>query len=346
MPASPATCPACGKPGAWHPARRALACPACDTIIDAGPLATGAVEAFEFLPLLRDRPDSGRDWQPGATRVACGACGTTLDYPAYLAGRNCAACGSPTLVPCDATGAPVHPGSVVPFGLTEGEARDCLAAWLEKHRPIGSRTRLVVDRVRAVYLPCWSFSARVRVPWRAERQRTKRDGETERESIDGVVDLAFDDEVTVAAASVPRDLLERIDAVSASNLVPYDTRYLAGYDVELYAVNLWDAWDAVDARLQERTDTSVRRAAGRGAIDLETWPEWSGQRCRHVLAPVYAIDYRFAGRTETALVNGASGAVGARTPPDPIAMARAVVVLLAILGGLGWLVVTIIRWLL
>jgi hypothetical protein len=90
----------------------------------------------------------------------------------------------------------------------------------------------------------------------------------------------------------------------------------------------------------------VRSAAGRGAIDVETWPEWSGQRCRHVLAPVYVVDYRFAGRQETALINGASGLVGAPKPPDPIAMVRGVVVLLAIVGGLGWLLVTLVRFLL
>ena len=50
--------------------------------------------------------------------AACGVCGSTLDYPAYLAGRNCEACGSPALVPCDATGAPVHPGGLVPFADT------------------------------------------------------------------------------------------------------------------------------------------------------------------------------------------------------------------------------------
>jgi hypothetical protein len=35
-----------------------------------------------------------------------------------------------------------------------------------------------------------------------------------------------------------------------------------------------------------------------------------------------------------------------RQPPDPLALVRAVVVLLAIVGGLGWLAVTLVRWVL
>jgi DNA-directed RNA polymerase subunit RPC12/RpoP len=163
---APLACRACGRHGTWDPARQTLACQSCGTAIDAGPAASGPAECFEFIPLLRDRPDSGRDWQPGATLVRCRTCGAPMDYPAYLAGRNCEACGSPTLVPCDATGAPVHPSGVVPFALTEAGARDAFAGWMATRRPIGSRRRAAIETMRAVYLPCWTFSAKVRVSCR------------------------------------------------------------------------------------------------------------------------------------------------------------------------------------
>ena len=338
-------CPACGKPGTWDPARQALACPSCGTAIDAGQASTGPVPAFAFLPLLRDRPDSGRDWRPGATRVRCGTCGATMEYPAYLAGRNCEACGSPALVPCDATGAPVHPSAVVPFAITEADAREHLDAWLRARRPLGSRRRATVDRVRAVYVPCWSFSASVRVPWRAEERRTDKDGNTEQRAIDGVEELAFDDEFVVAAASVPAKLLRRIAPAPASDLVPFDPRYVAGYEVEVYAVNLWDAWDAADARFQKDTDRTVRASAGSGAIGLETWPEWSGHSCRQVLVPVYVVDYRFGDVACTAVVNGRTGQVDGTSPPDWMIRALAFLGAVALLAAAALLVLRAIRWL-
>ena len=338
-------CPACAGQGIWHAGRQIVACRSCDTAIDAPAVPPGPVETFEFLPLLRDRPDSGRDWHPGATRVRCATCGTSMEYPVYLAGRNCEGCGSPALVPCDATGAPVHPSGVVPFALSEGEARDRLATWFADHRPTASRRRMQTETVRGVYVPGWTFSARVRIPWRAERLKTKRDGDTEREPISGVADVTVDDHYVPAARSVPADLLARVDPFDAAELVPYDARYLAGYDVEVYAVNLWEAWDAADAYLQRRVDGAVRADAGRDATGMETWPEWSGQRCRHVLVPVYLVDYAFGGERYAAVVNGRTGRIEGRFPKDPIAIARALVVFLGLLAGLVWLLIVAARWL-
>jgi hypothetical protein len=342
---SPFDCVACGAHGTWHPGRQAVVCPACGTAIETAGGVPAAPEAFEFLHLLRDRPDSGRDWQPGATRVRCDACGTQMDYPAYLAGRDCEGCGSPALIPCDETGAPVHPSGIVPFLLTEPEARERVAAWLEKQRPTGSRRRFAIDTMRALYVPGWTFSARARVPWRAERLRTNRKGETERESIDGVVDVTIDHDFVPATASVPADLLAQADPFDAADLVAYDPRYLAGYEVEVYAVNLWDAWDASDARMQRRVDSAVRADAGRDAGGLETWPEWSGQRCQHVLVPVYAVTYTYGGQRYDAIVNGRAGWVKGRTPRDPLGCLISIVVLLGILGGLVVLVILAVRWL-
>jgi DNA-directed RNA polymerase subunit RPC12/RpoP len=349
--AAPATpgasyrCPSCGGHGRWHPGRQAVACHSCGTTIDAGPAPANAVERFAFMPLLRDRPDSGRDWLPGATRVRCTACGAAMDYPAYLAGRNCEACSSPALVASDATGAPVHPSGVVPFAVTDGEARDHLVAWIATKRPFGRARGVVVEAVRAVYVPCWAFSARVRVPWRALWQKKEHDGSVKAVPIDGVEELTFDDEVAPASTSVPADALRDLEPVPAEDLRPYDPRYLAGYEVELYAVNLWDAWDSVDRHLQRRVDEAVRFSAGRNATDVETWPEWRDQRCCHVLVPVHAVRYAFRGKPYQAFVHGRSGAVAGRHPDDPVALLIGALILLGFAAAIVLLAILAVRWL-
>lgn len=69
-------------------------------------------------------------------------------------------------------------------------------------------------------MPVWTFSARVRVPWRAERLRTNRDGETDRESISGVAEVTIDDDFVPATASVAADLPAKIDPFDAADLGP------------------------------------------------------------------------------------------------------------------------------
>jgi hypothetical protein len=299
---SPLDCATCGAHGTWHPARQAVVCPRCDATIDGVDTAGGAVESFEFLPLLRDRPDSGGDWQP------------------------------------------VHPSGVAPFAIGAGDVRERFDAWLDAKRTFGLRRNgFAVDTVRAVYLPCWMFSARARVPWRGEIQKKDRKGQYEPHPIDGVVEETFDDVLVPASGSTPNEQLHRIEPFPVEDLRAYDTRYLAGYEVEACGVDLRNAWDAADARMQEKVDDALRQSAGVSPSALETWPEWSGHRCRHVLVPVYAIDYAYRGVRHCALVNGRTGQTAGRLPKDPLAMATGILILLAILAALAAAIVGLLK---
>ncbi len=121
-------CATCGDQAVWHAGRQEVVCPSCGTTVATRPEAAGPVTSFAVLPRLRDRPSSGRDWQAVATRVRCTACNAIMEYGAGVAGRNCDACASPALMPSDETGAPVSPSGVLPFRITESDARTRLPA--------------------------------------------------------------------------------------------------------------------------------------------------------------------------------------------------------------------------
>jgi hypothetical protein len=247
---------------------------------------------------------------------------------------------------------PVAPTGVAPFAIGEGDARERFAAWAAQKRPIGSRRRAAITAVRAVYVPCWSFSARVRVPWRAMKLKTKhkrwdRENDSSFESvpIDGVVDLAFDDELVPASDAAPADLVAKLEPAPAADLIPCPPGAAADPLLAACTVSLRQAWDQVDARLQSHVERAVRGDAGLTATDLESWPEWSEQRCRLVLAPVFVVDYAFGGTPFVAVVHGRTGAVAGQKPPDWIARVLAAGVVLAVLAGLLWVVLAILRWL-
>src|SRR5262245_12254133 len=159
---------------------------------------TGPIDCFALLPRLGDRPDSGRDWQPRATHLRCRACQSLVAYDAHIVGRTCEACGTPGLVPSDETGVPVTPSGILPFRVGEADARTKVTEWL---RSKGCRNA-AVETSRAVYVPCWVFNASVSCRWRGEKERTDRDGRSERIAIDGVVERAFDDYVVPASRSI------------------------------------------------------------------------------------------------------------------------------------------------
>ena len=324
-------CLSCGGRGAWNAGRQELVCQSCGSAIEAPRESAAAIDRFLLLPRLRDSPDSGRDWQPRATHLRCRSCQSLIAYTEQIVGRSCEACGTPALVPCDISGAPVSPSGVLPFRITEADARVAVAEWLSS-RVRGRRP--AIDTIRAVYVPSWIFSANVSCRWRGEIQRTNRDGNSERIGIDGIVERTFEEMLIPAAASVPPKLLESIGPFPLADMHPFDSHYVAGSTVEVYARNMWDAWDDASARMQRELDAALRRDSRCPPSQLETWPEWREQRCAHVLVPVYIATYRHRKETYQAVVNGASAKVGGTSPGDLLVALAVLAVLLAVVGGI------------
>jgi hypothetical protein len=304
--------------------------------------APGPVARFAFIALLRDRPDSGRDWRPTATEVRCTTCLAVSTCDAAVVGRLCEACGAPTLIPCDATGAPITPGGVLPFRIDPAEARETLAKWITGQSVLRRRKqRASLDDVTAVYLPCWTFSAHFHCRWRGEAE--VRDGDDrKRVGIDGVVDLDFSDIVIPAAAALDAPLWAKIEPFPVEDVVPMDARYLPGFAVETYAVNLWEAWDAAHARMEQDARRALKQDAKDNVSTLEEWPKWTEERCQQVLVPVYRATYRHRGKPYEVVMNGYTGKVDGTRPWDPIVDTLVLVLTIAIpigvIAALVWLV--------
>lgn len=335
-------CPACGEHGIWQPAKQHVACRSCHSVIPVAAAPSDPVAGFAFIALLRDRPDSGRDWQPIATEVRCTTCLAVSTYDAQVVGRLCEACGAPTLIPCDATGAPVSPGALLPFRISPEDAREQLAQWIKGQGVLRRRRQAAsFDNVSALYLPCWTFSAHYHCAWRGEAE--VRDGDTRRRfAIDGTVELDFADVIIPASTTVPEAMWEKVEPFPLSELIPFDARYLAGFTVETYAVNMWDAWDAASAKMHKEADQALKRDSRDNVAALETWPKWTAERCKHVLLPLYRATYRHRGDTYEVVINGYTGKIDGTRPWDPIVDTLVLVLIIAVplgvIAALVWLV--------
>jgi hypothetical protein len=336
-------CENCGGLGTWHPARLALVCPSCGTVVVLPPESWGPVLGFPLLPSLRDRPDSGRDWRPQATHLLCRSCHSVVRYSGHVVGRNCDACGAPALMPCDGSGAPVVPEGVLPFRITLDAARQAVTEWLGSHRMLRRRGVAVIDTAETLYLPYWAFTARVQCRWRGEVQRTNRQGETRRIGIDGEVDRAFDDYLEPASGSALATLLRSVEPFPMADVRPYDERYLAGSTVETYNINMWDGWDRASARMHQQLNDELERDSKCSPDALETWPKWSGEQCTHLLVPAYVITYQHRGQRYQTVVNGWTARVAGTAPRDVLVEILSGVILLTVALGLIYAAFRVIR---
>lgn len=321
-------CGSCGGHGTWHAGRQDVVCASCGAAVPLPPAPAGSVDRVDIVPLLRDRANSGRDWQPTATNVRCATCQAVTRLEAGVAAARCQSCGAASLVVIDQSGAPISPAGVVPFALSEADAREAVRRWIaERVRLDIGRARTAAIDLRPVYLPWWDFFAHVNCPWRMETERRGQDGTVERIVKEGTVDL--DLEEPLPGVRSPLDaLLTKAADWNLASARPFDARYLAGATVEHYTVNLWDGWDAAHARMQGRLEKALRADAGNWLLVPEHgWAWWSRESARLVLVPVFVGSCVVRGQDTPVVVNGATGVVAGHWPWSTAAVLRGVVVL-------------------
>ncbi len=328
------SCAACGARAEWDPRRQALVCSFCGTIapheIDTD---TGKVKEIDLVSTLRELPGELRGWQAPKRSVRCKSCRAISVFDPETVGRNCDFCGSPELVDYQEIKAPIRPQSVLPFRIEEGRVRDAVRGWLKGRwfAPRSLARGSLIDSVRGVYLPYWTFDARVDCRWTADSgtyyttQQTSRDSRgrsvTRRvrrvrwRPASGRLHHVFDDEPVPGSKGIDSGLLRRIEPFPTGDALPYDTALLSGFVVEHYQVVLFEAADrARKAMLSRLAELCAAEVPGDTHRNLRIDPEFSGQTFKHMLVPVWLLTYDHGRTSYQILVNGVTGEIAGRYP--------------------------------
>jgi hypothetical protein len=327
-------CPACGAPAEWNPAKQKLICPFCGTEspyrIDR---ETGKVEELDLATALRELPDDERGWLAAKRSVRCQSCKAVMVFDEGRVGQNCEFCGSPALVPYDEIKAPIRPRSLLPFTIGRPQIVDSLKRWLRSRwfAPGRLARSALVDTVRSLYIPYWTFDAAAHCPWEAEaghyyyvpvttrdakgRAVVRQERRVRWEPASGVVDHVFDDEPVPGTHGIPMPLLRQIEPFPTADLVPYDTAFLAGHVVEHYQVVLFDAAERSKAQMHDALERmAAAQVPGDTHRNLRVFPQFTRETFKHILVPVWLLTYTFGAKTFQVVVNGFTGAIAGKYP--------------------------------
>jgi hypothetical protein len=350
-------CPACGGESTWNPAKQRLLCPFCGTESPAKEDPSGAIVEHDLVGALRGIGDEARGWPADKRQVKCQSCNAISILDPERQAQNCAFCGSAQLVPYEETKPAFRPQSVLPFKLSEGEARDRIRAWYGKLwlAPSALAKRALTDTVRGIYLPYWTFDARVDAQWTAEaghyyyttetyeqggRTQTRQVRHVRWEPAAGRLQHVFDDDLVCASVGIHADLLRGIEPFPTNELKHYDAGFVAGWIVERYQIDLiaaaQRAREAMDAKLQT---LSAQQVPGDTFRNLSVRADYSAQTFKHILAPVWFLSYTYGARVFQCAINGVNGAIRGEYPKSPwkialLVLAILIVVVFAVsLGG-------------
>lgn len=345
-------CPACGAQAEWNPGKRSLVCPFCGTVSPYEIKAdTGQIQEIDLVRALREMPDDQRGWKADRRSIQCQSCKAVMVYDANRVGQNCEFCGSPALVAYEEIKSPITPQSLLPFKITTSDVRDNIKRWIagKWFAPGVLKKRALVDQLKGLYIPYWTFDAQVHCPWEAEagyhyyvsetyrdnqgKSQTRQVQKTRWEHAQGQIDHFFDDEPVPGTHGIDLGLLKGVEPFPTKELVPYDTAYLSGHVVEHYQVVLVDAAKQSRASMHRQLESLCgAQVPGDTYRNLRISPTYSSETFKHILVPVWLLTYTFGKKTFQVVANGYTGVMSGQYPKSFWKIAFVVLVVLTLIA--------------
>ncbi len=337
------TCPACGGEAQWHPGKQTLVCPFCGTESPATLEVQGTatvIREHDLAAALRGIPDEARGWQADKTSVQCQSCKAISVFDPSKVSQRCEFCGSTALVPYEQVKDAFRPESVLPLKIAEPQARDLIRAWYRRQWLAPNRFALkaLTDTVKGIYLPYWTFDAKAYARWTAESgtyYHTRENGKPVRRvrwtPAAGELSHTFDDDLVCASRGVDEGRLRKVEPFPVEGLRAYDARYLSGWTVERYQIDLV----AAATRSRQQMEATLHELCGREVPgdthrNLVVNATFTNQTFKHILAPVWLLTYVYGRHSYQVVVNGVTGSIAGSRPWSWIKVTLLVIVAIII----------------
>jgi predicted RNA-binding Zn-ribbon protein involved in translation (DUF1610 family) len=334
-------CPACGT------ANPDFQAPVTSTAAASAP--TEVVEA-EIVEKLEEQE------VPEQKHFRCETCGaevaTDPDQRSYI----CPFCDSTYVVelPARETGRQ-QPEFVIGFAITPEEAHAKFKAWLADngwYRPGDLKTSAVLDKIKGVYLPFWSFSMRADSNWQASigehwyrtetytttdskgntTTHTRQVQETEWYPLAGRHHHYYSGYLVSGSKGLPQDQALRVQPYQLPALKRYAPWFLAGWFAEEYSVQRDQALELSQQEFHRREQSNVAAflpGDTHRSLILET--RFSHVNSDLCLLPMYIASYKYQDKLYRFLLNGQTGRMAGDKPISWQRIAILVAVIVSVL---------------
>jgi LSD1 subclass zinc finger protein len=352
-------CTSCGAKLAFKPGSDRLGCPYCGTT-NVIPESSDTIEELDFEQFLEDIERHAETVTQSA--VKCTNCGAEQTLPPAISIGSCTFCHAPLVSKSYALRL-IKPKAVAPFAIDRGQAQETFRKWIGSLWLAPGKLKTYAksdDGLRGIYIPYWTYDCSSATDYQGRRGDNYYDEEVvwvkdsngqdvqQRRQVQkinwtpaaGHVQLRHDDVVVLASRSFPPELKAPLSGWRLTELKPYQAEYVAGFQVEGYALGLKDGFVAAQPAINAEIASAIRRDIGGDHQQiLTTRVAHSDVTFKHVLLPLWVSSYVYKGRTFRFMINGQTGQVTGEWPKSPwkilglVALALVVIGILFSLGG-------------
>lgn len=326
-------CINCGAELTYKPGSSEVSCEYCgyeETIEE-----TSTFEELELYPYLEKMGSQSHTQE--ISMLHCKSCGANQHIEENYKSLHCVYCSQPLIIEDAHNEEWILPGAVLPFQLDQQKSYQVFKKWVNGlwFAPNNlKKAALDPQRTKGLYVPYWTFDAQLYARYRGEQgtyyyetehytttengksvSKTRQVRKTRWRSASGNVNGFVDDTLISASKQRNNQIPEKIAHWNLKALVPFNSKYLAGYITEKYTLPLTDG--------HRKSKNEAERIATRWAkqdiggdtqrvhqIDVQL----SEETFKHILLPVFISSYQYNGQSYKFFINGQTGAISGKRP--------------------------------
>jgi len=342
-------CKNCAAKLSFKPGTTSLTCEYCgaDNPIE---VKSEPIEEIDFLSFIENKAQEAPTMQ--VSTVKCEACGAQTTFNPSIVSDSCAFCGNNIVIKGGTTQNIIKPKSLLPFAIEQKQGVELFKKWLGGlwFAPSNLKKYARQDgRLTGIYVPYWTYDSDTRTYYTGEQgiDRTEtyeENGQTRTRtvtdwySVSGNVSRAFDDVMVVASNSLPMKHVDGLEPWDLNNLISFDERFLSGFKAESYQVDVKSGFEVAKGKMEVVIRQDVRADIGgdKQRIDsIDT--SYNDITFKHILLPIWISAYKYNNKVYRFLVNGRTGEVKGERPWSWIKITLAIILVLAIIGGIVYL---------
>ncbi|MBA3479143.1 MAG: zinc ribbon domain-containing protein, partial [Lautropia sp.] len=123
---------------------------------------------------------------------------------------------------------------------------------------------------------------------------------------------------------------------TVTDLKPYSAEFVRGWTVERYRIDLHQAQALNEQEMQEKLRAlCAQQVPGDTLRNLEVEASYQGRTFKHILVPVWLVNYTYGRRTFQIVANGYTGAIAGEQPYSWVKITLAVILGLIVLAILS-----------
>ena len=344
-------CKNCAAPVTFQPGTQGTTCGYCGTYneISVSAEERHAASSQSSFNNYRDVDDS----QKFTVQVLkCNSCGASASYNNNTSATTCAFCAAPLVVKGGTTASIIKPKAMIPFVVTQLKALEEFRKYAKKQFFAPNDFRNMTkhtENLFGMYIPYWTYDALVHSKYEGEQgidyqttetytavengqnvTKTRTVTKTRWHDVVGEVRNTFDDITVIATKSLPTKQANSLNPWNYKALVPYNDAYIAGFNAEMYNINIEQGLSDAYELMKPQIEQSIRHDIGGDHQRINRYDSKNyNVTFRHILLPIWINTYKYKDKTYHFLINGQTGEVQGS---QPISVGKVLAVVFAVLA--------------